>query len=324
MDTLRRPLYTARRAMVYNVILNPAAGVRRAGREAEQVAAAFRNAGVAFEMHTTNAPGHASEIARKVAAPGTTIVIAGGDGTVKEVVEGLVGLDVETAVLPLGTGNDFAQLLGMPRGIEAGVQALLHAAPLALDIGRVRWVDGDGGTGEAHFANAVGIGFDALVAHEAERTKWLRGISGYLVAVVRSLRLWPRPRVEISFPDDTHPLIQTPLMLMAVSNGVTVGGGFRLTPDALPADGLLDVCLASGMGHGRALAVLPKAMQGKHLDEPEVSMYRCARIRIASEEPLPIHLDGEVPTLAAREIEAEVVPGALRVRAPRGSFDSLS
>lgn len=306
------------------VILNPTAGNRRAGRERVRLAAALEASGVPFEIIVTERPNHASALARRAAERFDAVVAAGGDGTLQEVAAGLFGNPNGTAlgVIPLGTGNDFARLLGIPKRPEAAVPALLAAEVVPVDGGTVQWhEEGDPRWHEAVFINAVGVGFDALVAAEAARTKWIRGVSGYVAAVFRTLQLWTQPTVEARSVgvegEAWGEVYRGPFFLAAVSNGTAVGGGFRLTPDACIDDGLLDLCLVAGpLSLPRILYLLPKAIQGRHLGEPEVTMGRVRQVSLRIDAGVPIHVDGEVLTRSAVEVEVAVQPGAFRMLRP--------
>lgn len=306
------------------VILNPAAGNRRAGRTRAQLREALEASGAPFEVLTTQRPNHAAALAHDAAARFDAVIAAGGDGTLQEVASGLLSTDADAVlgIIPLGTGNDFARLLGVPKKPADAVRALLDAEVVPIDAGIVRWREAtDDFLHEAAFVNAVGIGFDALVAAEAARFKWFRGRSGYLAAVLKALRLWPQPHVEVRCTDDGEPgelVYDGPFFLAAVSNGTAVGGGFRLTPDAEPGDGLLDLCLAAGpLSTLRVFQLLPMAIFGRHTNEPEVTMRRVRSVTLAIAGGAPIHADGEGLTRTATDVAVEVRPGALRMLRPR-------
>ncbi len=311
------------------VILNPAAGNRRAGRERTRLHAALEASGAPFALLTTERPNHAAELACEAAAEFDAVVAAGGDGTLQEVATGLLGAlhGAALGVIPLGTGNDFAQNLGIPKKPDAAVRALLDAEIVPVDGGRVRWRnESESEFSEAVFINAVGVGFDALVAAEAAKYKVFRGLSGYLAAVLKALRLWTNPdldarRVGVAGLDgeagEGERIYRGPFFLAAVSNGVSVGGGFRLTPEARYDDGLLDLCLVAGpLSTPRVFQLLPKAILGRHLGEPEVTMRLVDGVALRIASGVPIHVDGEILTRAAVEVEVEVIPGAFRMLRP--------
>jgi diacylglycerol kinase (ATP) len=236
-------------------------------------------------------------------------------------------------MLPLGTGNDLAELIGMPRKPETALAALRVAEPVAVDVGRVRWREEEGGAWQdGLFLNAMGVGFDALVAAEAARFKRFRGKSAYLAGILRALVLWPQPTVTVErlgpsrrlLPDGTTGPLEEgtllhrgPLFLAAAGNGRSVGGGFRLTPHASLVDGLLDLCFVEDVRKRRLPVLIPQVIRGAHLGAPEVVSERLPGLRLlAPDLGVPMHLDGEVLTTRAVEIEAWLEPGALRLLCP--------
>ncbi len=319
----------------YCFILNPTAQSRRAGRRRAELEAALARRGVAYALVETQRPGHAEGLAREAAAGHDVVVAAGGDGTVQEVARGLyaaglAGTAAALGVLPMGTGNDFARALGMPRALGTArafgraLDALLAAPTVALDLGRVRCEEqAEGGAPvrhEAVFTNGLGIGFDALAALGARRFKALGGRAAYLIGVLHALRAWQRTDVAARVVTGDGPaermLHDGPVLLIEIGNGPSVGGGFLLTPDAVPGDGLLDVCAVARASTGRILRILPSAFSGGHVGAPEVAMGRARRVTIRLSAPLPVHADGEALTPCAWALDVEVLPGALHARAP--------
>jgi YegS/Rv2252/BmrU family lipid kinase len=244
-------------------------------------------------------------------------VAVGGDGTVHEVARGLIeqGGRVPLGVIPMGTGNDFVKAIGMPGAPDAAVAALQRALPRAVDHGWVRW-DEQGTMQEQAFVNAVGIGFDARVAHEASTFKRLPGMTAYLAAVFRTLRKWTSPpaRVTAETPaGEAVCLYDGPLLLTTVGNGVSSGGAFYLTPQASIRDGVLDACIVAHASPWRIVQVLPRALRGRHTAEPEVHMATVRRLRLQAEAPLPLHADGEGLSRGTRTLEVRIAEGGLRV-----------
>jgi len=308
--------------MTAHVLLNPAA---RGGRNAAlrpALGAALADAGIDATIHTTAAPGDAEPLARALGEAGEVVIVAGGDGTIHEAVNGLVGTDGVLGVLAMGTGNDFAHALGMVDPLADAARQLAEAPRVAVDLGRVRWTD-SAGTHERLFSNCLGAGFDAHVAALAAETKWLGGRAAYLAAVLRTLWAWRRPlhhvrtRVLAGAHEDDPLGHDGPLFLCSVGNGHSVGGGFHLTPDAVPHDGLLDVCLVRHLPTRRALKLLPTTFTGDHVGEAEVAMARLAGFGLdVATGALAVHADGEILTLGATQMEVEVLPGAITALAP--------
>lgn len=312
--------------MTAHVILNPAArgGRNRALRPA--VERALAAAGFEPDVLETAAPDDAETLARALGEQGAFVVAAGGDGTIHEVVNGLAGTDGTLGVLPLGTGNDFAHAIGMDDDLDTAARQLATAVVRRVDLGRLRWTDAQGESHERRFANCLGAGFDAHAAALAAETKWLGGRAAYLAAVFRTLWLWRKPslwvrvRERVLAGGDAEaeaPLdYDGPLFLCEVGNGHSVGGGFLLTPDAVPDDGLLDVCLVRHLPTRRALRLLPMTFSGAHTGVPEVTMGRTAGLGLVVDDgSIAVQADGETLTYSAVEIDVEVEPGALAIRA---------
>ncbi len=306
--------------MRFAYVLNPAAHSGRAGRRWGALAAALDAAGLGGTLHATTAPGDGVRRAREAARDADVVVAVGGDGTVHEVVNGLAGTDAAFGLLPMGTGNDFAVTLGVPRRLAHAIAVLASAPARAVDVGLVRWQSDAGGDAwqEKRFANGLGVGFDALAALGAARYKRVGGRTAYVLSVLQALRTLRSPDGSATVTVDGVPIYDGPLFLCEVGNGHSVGGGFLLTPDARPDDGRFGVCVVRHLRAARALRLLPTAFSGAHTRFPEVTMAEGADVRIAVAGPgLPVHGDGEGLVADARRVHATVLPGALRVVAPR-------
>lgn len=313
--------------MRYVVILNPNAGYGRAARRQAALEAAFARAGLRCELRCTEAPGHARRLAREAAHVAEAVVAAGGDGTVHEVAGGLLeaGTGAALGILPLGTGNDAAEALGLPRRWPEALAVLKAATPRAVDYGRVRWEEDDT-TQTRTFFNNVGAGFDALVGIEAQPYKRF-GALGYVAAVFGTLRRWHGPTARITgyagarssaagaAPPDAV-LYEGPLLLVTAGNGIRSGGRFYLTPHASMMDGMLDVCIVHDTPPGRIVQVLPRALNGTHTRAPEVHMARVLALDVEASDGLPVHADGEILARHARRVRLDVVPGGLPVLLP--------
>jgi len=289
------------------VIVNPVAGRGRGARLARPIAEAFRDRGWETEVHDTPGPGGERDLAQAAARAGWPLVVAaGGDGTVHGAANGIVRSGASATalgVLGIGTGNDFARLVGAPGQVERGIMALEHGVDRLFDVGEVE--------GE-FFTNGFGVGFDTAVLTEMQRFPTLRGSALYVAAVYRAFLRFRAPTIAIEAAERTT---SAPTMLTEVSIGRTAGGGFRLTPDADPADGLFDVCLIRQVGLWMFLRYVPRVVAGTHASLPPVTLFRTAQLRIGTPGiPLVAHLDGELRHYAADAVSLRVIPGALRVR----------
>ncbi len=286
-------------------IINPVAG--RAGGIAARIAQTMPEA----EVLITRCAGQARALAKaRRSHAGRWIVAVGGDGTVHEVAGGLVGGSALLAVLAVGTGNDFAQMLTAPRETAAFLDWLPRAGARPCDLGWVRIIQADSAASEHHFINGLGIGFDAAVAASAARLRGLPGFARYLAAALWQLVRYRASRLRLRADDDC---IEARQLLVAVGNGRRVGGGFVLTPAAEIDDGQLDLCRADAMPIARLLRILPATVRGTHARFPGVHLQRVRQVVVESSGGLPVHADGEVLAHAALRIEARVLPGALRV-----------
>jgi YegS/Rv2252/BmrU family lipid kinase len=271
--------------------------------------------GILFRVVTTTRPGHAIELTRLHAKTSRAVVAVGGDGTVNEVACGLLASEtnVPLGVLPVGSGNDFGWMLGMSSRLSTAVSQLLSARVRTIDYGIVRWRSYGGSTWrERAFFNAVGAGFDALVSARASHYKHLGGRVAYLAAILSVLRAWRGPQARVSSSSDPKERTFS-LLLVCVANGRRVGGGYRLTPEAVLDDGLLDACVVHDMALLRKLRLLPKAIRGTHTHAPEAEMATVCKLHFGSSEPVPLHVDGEIVTDSLLELEARVVPHGIRV-----------
>jgi YegS/Rv2252/BmrU family lipid kinase len=292
------------------VILNPVAGGGRAGRMAAAIERELSARGLAADVVLTRARGHASELAAEAALDHGLIVAAGGDGTVHEVANGILRVDAARrragmAVLPIGTGNDFAKLLGGTR-LEHAFDAILTGATHHVDVGRVTW-----GTSSEYFINGMGTGIDVEVVRQIARLPRLRGVAGYLIGVLRALRVFEPIRARIRVDGQE---LDRRVMIVAVGNGVSQGGGFYLTPDARPDDGRLDLCVIDEMPMTRVLLTLPRIMRGRHVGHPAVTMLGFRRLEVETDGPLFFQLDGELhEPVGVHRLAIEVQPAALQV-----------
>lgn len=292
------------------VIVNPIAGRGAGARLSSQVNCCLRDHGLEIEMQMTDAPGHATSLARKAAEQGKkTVVAVGGDGTVNEVINGLMqsGGKPALGILPIGTGNDFAFGAGVPLDLQAACRAVSRNQSRVLDLG---WVRADNEEAR-YFGNGVGIGFDAIANIESHKLKWLRGMLVYLVAVLKTLAIYyDTPQTTILV--DGQQICQ-PCLMISIMLGRRLGGGFYITPDSMMDDGLFDLCIAPKIPRHEMVAFVPRFMRGTHVTDPRLILDRGQRVTVVSESPWAAHVDGEIYGVGAQRYEMKLLPRRLRL-----------
>lgn len=287
------------------VIVNPTANHGETEKEIGRVSRFLENH-FACDIVLTTRRGHATELAREV--DGFDVVIAvGGDGTAFEVANGLAKsghADVPMAIVPTGSGNDLRRALGISKRLDRALEQISESNTCHIDLGRVN---------DTYYANSLGIGFDARVAHLTNHIKdevKRSGIPLYLTALFRVLfnDYYCHPvRIKI----DDGEWIEQEVVLVAVNNGTSYGGGFKITPRAKNDDGLLEVCIVDKLSRRQVIPRLPFVILGKHSWMKDIRFYPAKKVVVESAEALPAHLDGEL--MLSRVFEVEVVPRALKV-----------
>jgi YegS/Rv2252/BmrU family lipid kinase len=295
------------------VIFNPSADHGRASDLKEKILAGCREYAV-VDLIATERAGHAAVLAREAADDGFEIVVAaGGDGTIHEIVNGLVNQDesrVKLGLIPIGSGNDFAYGLGLYTDLATAIKRIFTGSPRFIDLARIE----DGHGRQELVVNGIGIGFDATVSIQSSTITRVHGFALYALAALRTIALYYQtPQLKIQFDDET---IEQKALMLTIGVGPRIGGGFHLTPDALFDDGLLDSCTVNPINRPTMLRLLPKAMHGTHVTSHNVTMRRSREIKIQSNIALPIHLDGEIfayPEDNVRQVTITTLPAALQV-----------
>lgn len=284
-------------------VINPAAGRGRVGQMLGLLEAAIRRAQPSHtEIVVTQAPGHAIQIAQRAPA-GSRVVAVGGDGTVHEVVRGIAGSDKAIGVVPIGSGNDFARMVGLHRlPLEAALHTALQGPIRHIDLGLVN---------NQPYGTSLGIGFDAAVARKALSTPVvLRGMPRYLYSIFAVLKELELPNLELIQNNQT--LYQGPSLLVALMNGPCYGGGIPIVPDAQPTDGLISVAVAGAFSRLGVVGILPRLIMGKHVNHPRLRFFQGTEFVVRFDRPVPAHTDGELLE-PNREYRVQIIPDGLRV-----------
>lgn len=269
--------------MHLKVIYNPAAGRGRARRHVRDVEEMLRARGARVDCQPSTGPDDLVRIAAESSRAGyDRVVVCGGDGTVNLAVR---EFDLEKgtlALIPTGSGDDFAKVTGVPRDIRSACANVLDGEVREFDVATAN---------NLRYMGVAGLGFDSEVADYANRrVKFLRGSAVYLYAILRVLPKFMPRSVRIRADNGTR---DEEIMFAAIGNTRQYGGGIRITPDALPDDGLLDLCIVHKTTRGELLKTLPKAYTGAHVKSPFVEMRRGRTFTFESEQVMAVYADGE-------------------------------
>ncbi len=297
------------------LILNPMADMGRAWK----VASALRPIAEEFQGQVTWSgtvyPTHAIELARQAADEGYDMVIAmGGDGTVHEVVNGLMQVPAERrpilGVVPIGSGNDFAYSIGIPAKPDKALAHALSGPVSSVDVGRMTDERGR----QEYFDNTVGIGFDSIVTIRSHQLPIVKGFLMYLTAVIQTIILNHDP-AHVTYETDTASW-QDDTLMTVLCNGPREGGGFMIAPDAKNDDGVLEFATIQNMSRMKMFQLVPEFMKGTHTRFKEVRLGSAKTFKMTANRPLYIHADGEIFTSFGsnlRSVSFEILPGALSV-----------
>ncbi|HWL64804.1 MAG TPA: diacylglycerol kinase family protein [Actinomycetota bacterium] len=280
------------------------------------VEAALKERELEYSIERTERAGHAIEIAHRALSDGTRFLVAvGGDGTIHEVVNGIMKADPTVAseavlgVVAAGTGSDFVKTFGLPTGPRAAVSHLDGDTSFRIDIGKVTYSSEDGGSQIVrYFPNVAEAGLGAEVVARAVRLpRWL-GPTVYLAAFWMTIRKFKITQVRVDLVDRTWEGYMNNLV---VANGQFFGGGMKIAPKAAPTDGLLDVQIH----HARkreAITIMPKIFKGEHVPHPHIEEAKRVKVSIEADRPLRIEADGEV--LGYTPATFEVVRDAISLK----------
>ncbi len=291
------------------VIHNPAAGPKRADQLRRRVEAALTRRRVGYVYARTEAPGHAGELAAAALADGfRRIVVAGGDGTVLETVSALVGTDAALALLPVGTGNQLAANLGIPKKLDRSLDVVLHGSLRKIDVGMI--------DGQA-FTCIAGAGFDADVVRPRSAVKKRMGYLAYVHAATVAA-LVPNPsrlRITVDGEANTCTGIGVEVANMPGLSAPLLTRPVDLVPDGRPDDGLLDVCVLAVETTFDFLSAMSSIVARRYGRNRRLRYFRGREVVIDADPPLAVQIDGERLDTTT-PFTATVRPGALNVLVP--------
>jgi YegS/Rv2252/BmrU family lipid kinase len=296
-------------------LVNPASGNGGTGKRWPELAHRAAQLGLEGTTLFSERPGQLIELAEQAARGGAELVVSvGGDGTLNEVVNGLVraGAATELATIPLGTGMDFVRTYGIPTRFEDAVRTALRGTTRTIDVGRVVYREWSGIENERYVANVGSVGMSAAVAQRANgMSKALGGKATFFYALARVFFEWENTLVSVQLDDARR---EARMHDVIVANGQWHGGAMHLAPEAQPDDGLFDVVLIGDVTKRDFVTTAPKLYKGTYLAHPKIELLRSRAVTVDAPERLPIELDGE--QVGTTPVRFEIVPAALRVRVP--------
>jgi diacylglycerol kinase (ATP) len=298
----------------YLLIVNPTSGRGFAGRSLPLIESELKKYNLEYDLVLTERPWQAADLAEKGARDGyDVVVIASGDGTANEVLNGLMRArkagftKTAMAQIAVGTGNDFAFGMNIPGGVEIGCKILAENYRRRMDVGIVKGGDYPDGR---YFGNGVGIGFDAATGFVAAKIRWTRGLLLYLIAALETVFVYYKaPTVKLVYEGKE---LTQPALMISIMNGKRMGGGFFFAPFGDPGDGWFDMCIARSASQLRIFGLIPFFMKGTQSTQKEVKMDRCRKVvATAVSGTLPVHCDGETVCFEGKELEIELLPAQI-------------
>lgn len=266
------------------LIINPVAGNGLAKKIGQEAGRLLEQRGIEHRFHLTEAPGHATVLAREAAQRGAETVIAfGGDGTLTETAAGLRGTRTALGIVPAGTGNDFVKTVGTPRHWREALEFVLNHPARPVNTGLMNG---------RFFLNVCGIGFDVMVLDYAQKAKKrVRGIWPYLYGVLRAVAAFRPKPMRVTLADGIS--LEGEYMICTVANGRYIGGGIPIVPGADVTDGLLNVQIVKSVPRWRIPFYLPALLSGK-LASLRFTQSYLARQCVLCASHMRLNLDGEI------------------------------
>ncbi len=302
---------------MYQVIVNPTSSSGKGMEAWKEIKTILNRRNVTYEVHMLQNAGEATQVVRGLTADGNeaNILVVGGDGTLNEVLNGIRDFDhTKVSCIQTGSGNDFARNMHLEKNVERAIMHLLEQPEeIALDYGEVTVrVDAcrDSAVRKKRFLISSGVGYDANICEEVSRSRLKAVLNkihlGKLVYVLIGVKqIFAKKTVRAKLYLDDAPVMKLPELFFVVGmNHMYEGGGIPFCPNADPTDGRLDVCLVKGMSRLKLLLAVVLVYFKKHLLFKDITNHRCKKMRLVTETPQWIHMDGETP-YKVREITWE-------------------
>jgi len=297
--------------MTAKVILNPYAGRWNALKRLSEVETVLKEAHIEYELTITESPGHGTNLALQSVVKGfNPIISAGGDGSVSEVVNGMMMAVKENSeiqmpslgIMPLGSANDLVINLELPTDLKEAAKVIAAGNVHKMDLGLVN---------DRFFDNNSAVGLEPTITLIQQDIKHIHGVLRYLLATLIGINRNPQWTIHLEWEGGAY---LGPLTLVTVGNNPLTGGLFYMTPHADPFDGLLTFVYGYMSTRFEILRLLPRTMKrgkGSYIENPNIHEINTTWLRIRSETPTPMHADGEIQSEAIQAVEYRVIPGCL-------------
>jgi len=301
--------------MTVKVILNPYSNRWNSQRRWGEAEVALRDAGVKFDLSVSERPDHIVDLAADAVRKGfTTIVVAGGEGSIDETING-VGktwdekspFPVTLGLIPLGTANDLYNNMNLNMDLVSAAQVIAGGKPKPIDLCKCN---------ERYFINTSGAGLEPYTTVKERKIKWISGIPRYLVAAIQAIMDNPTWEAELEWDGGSY---QGPLTLVTVGNCARTGGVFFLTPHADQYDGKLTFVYGYRGTRLRLFTALPRTMkpgEGSYVEMEGIHEIHCTRLKVHLDHPSPAHTDGELFGEWLTDLEYRIFPSALNILVP--------
>jgi YegS/Rv2252/BmrU family lipid kinase len=308
--------------MTAKIILNPYAGRWKGLQKREEIEKAMQSMGMEFELVMTEAPNHGTELAYQAAKNGfTPIISAGGDGSVSEVMNGIVSAAQDThtdptpmGVLPLGTANDLMVNLRLPTDLQGASKVIAAGYTRRIDLGEVTaWDISKKIVKKRYFDNNSAIGLEPSITLIQQRISWLRGSIRYIVAALMGVVKNPQWKMHLQWEGGDY---YGPATLVTAGNNPLTGGVFYMAPHADPFDGKLSCVYGYMPSRLQILRLLPRTMKagtGNYVEHESIHEINVSWLKIHTDQPTPLHADGEIQFESTQDIEYHILPDYLPV-----------
>ncbi|WP_332632975.1 diacylglycerol/lipid kinase family protein [Halalkalibacter flavus] len=274
--------------LMYYFLVNRTSGKGRSVKVWNEIEAILREKNVEYQVIITETKDEGLAFINNLLTLNqdiSGIIALGGDGTIHEIMNRLIGTNVPFSVIPTGSGNDYARARGISNDYVKEIEKLLQNDKKKIDLLEI---------GDRHCMTVVGIGFDAKVADEANKMKWKKWFGGlaYLMTILKVLITYKPSSIRLTLNNEER--VFEKVWLIAIANHAYYGGGIKICPNALSDDGKLDICIIHSLPKWRLLFILANVFKGKHVTMKGVDYLQVESIQVDSDDPLFVTADGEM------------------------------